>query len=444
MAVCDSENVSLKQLRSDQIAAWINDEWITRFPEQALTVAWASEECSNDKAIHKLDTAKTFSGYRFVSYESVECDVVNPVDYHSNKGVLTRRNGAFLLHFAAVDGEALVDVLYVATQYSDDLWYRLSLACMPMHFRPAWAAFEEECERLAGAVEPDDTVMVIGGRHNEFTPMADWSNIVLPVSLKNEIFNDVQSFFAKGATVYNRLNLKPFRKLLLAGVPGTGKTMICNALAKWALAQGYLVIYVSSAQKGRNDEYGSNFGKIQRAIDIAASSEYPTLILLEELDAYLHEEEKALILNVLDGSESTVNERGTLLIATTNYPEAIDERILKRPGRLDRIFVIPETKTQQDADDMLRLYLGEMWREAHTALVPKLVGYPGAFIREVAIHALTQVAYEDLTDVSLALLEESYRSLKAQIDARDDFLKHQNGAGFGFAATKVSGNGKHE
>jgi hypothetical protein len=39
------------------------------------------------------------------------------------------------------------------------------------------------------------------------------------------------------------------------------------------------------------------------ALAVAANSNLPTLILLEELDAYLHEEEKGLVLNGLDGSE---------------------------------------------------------------------------------------------------------------------------------------------
>jgi hypothetical protein len=63
-----------------------------------------------------------------------------------------------------------------------------------------------------------------------------------------------------------------------------------------------------------------------------------------------------------------------------------------------------------------------MWKDEHAGLVPQLVGYPGAFIREVAIYALTQLAYEDLDDLSMDLLERSFKGLKDQIDARDDFL----------------------
>jgi SpoVK/Ycf46/Vps4 family AAA+-type ATPase len=156
-------------------------------------------------------------------------------------------------------------------------------------------------------------------------------------------------------------------------------------------------------------------------------------VILEELDAYLHKHEKALVLNVLDGSESFINERGTLLIATTNYPEAIDERILKRPGRLDRIFIIPETRDVNDAEKMLRQYLGGMWQDNHRELVSDLVGYPGAFIREVAVYALTQVAYDDGTELPLQLLSDSFKRLKEQIDARDDFLTKRGRSSLGLS-----------
>ena len=269
--------------------------------------------------------------------------------------------------------------------------------------------------------------MIIGGRAPSFIPTVEWDDVILPAKLKNELMQDVESFFSTGIEVYRRLKLKPFRKLLLAGVPGTGKTMLCSALARWSLGREYLVIYVSGA-----DRSGSSFWKIEQALSIAARSKVPTLILLEELDAYLHEEEKAMVLNVLDGAESAENEKGTLLIATTNYPEAIDERILKRPGRLDRIYIIPETREREDAERMLQQYLGTMWKEEHRTMAHELVGYPGAFIREVAVYALTQVAYEDLQELSLELLEQSFDRLQEQIEARDDFLTKRARVGFSF------------
>jgi hypothetical protein len=418
-----------KSLKLEMMAAWIETKWLSTRPnEKPIIVSAPGNALADASVIAKFDpNFELPGGYRFTGYAPTVCDLLTQFSAVSYEGHITQRAGAFVYNFTHPSGDT-VNVLLLVCPFRDAEghnweWYIASLARVPEDFLPTWNAFANECSRLNNALEPTEKVVIIGGRSASFVPTVDWDEIVLPARLKSDILEDVSGFFDKGISVYQRLNLKPFRKLLLAGVPGTGKTMLCSALAKWAIDQGYVVIYVSSAYKDPNDPYGSTFGKIDHALRVAAYSSHPTLILLEELDAYLHAEEKALVLNVLDGNESSINDKGTLLVATTNYPEAIDERILKRPGRLDRVFIIPETRNQVDAGKMLQQYLGTMWKEEHRALVPQLVGYPGAFIREVAVYALTQCAYDDLNELSLEMLERSFAGLKEQIDARDIFLK---------------------
>lgn len=397
-------------LKLDVMKGWIEAEWMPRYPNLDLLTFRTTNACVRDDVIERFDRLFDLpEGYRFVGYEVVACSAVPHINDYNNEGKITHRTGAFLLRFTHRTTGAEVPVLAMSAHYKDDAWSPITLACLDRAFLGVWAIFAKECNRLSNSYSTTSEVMIIGGRTDSFTPATQWDDVILPAPLKKDIQDDVASFFTKGVDVYKRLNLKPFRKLLLAGVPGTGKTMICSALAKWALAQEYLVIYVSSAEKSQRDRYGSGFTNIQDALGIAANSSHPTLILLEELDAYLREGEKALVLNVLDGSESEINERGTLLVATTNYPEKIDERVLKRPGRLDRIFIIPETRDLEDAELMLRRYIGALWRDEHREIVPQLIGYPGAFIREVAIYALTQLAYDDLNELPLELLERSFR-----------------------------------
>ena len=410
-------------LKIDVMAKWIETDWLPQRSEPDLVTLWIVDSVVHDTVLAKFDPAFELpEDYRFTGALPIDCPVVVRVGEHLQTGELAYRSGAFVYSFAQAD--AKIDVLVLASRYTDD-GRMVSLACLPKRFNAVWTAFVVECDRLLRAMNPEPKVMIIGGRTASFVPTTRWDEVILPAALKDDILHDVETFFTKGIEVYKRLNLKPFRKLLLAGVPGTGKTMLCSALAAWALERNYLVIYISSA-----DQMGATFGKIQQALHVASYSQFPTLILLEELDAFLHDREKALVLNVLDGSELSVSDQGTLLIATTNYPEAIDERVLKRPGRLDRIFIIPETRRREDAEKMLKQYLGSMWHDDHRTLVPKLVGYPGAFIREVAIFALTQVAYDDLDTLPLAVLEKSYNSLKEQIDVRDDFLTRRGGISF--------------
>jgi ATPase family associated with various cellular activities (AAA) len=440
---CGDEQQAAQSLKMDILNEWINREWLPAHPIADPLIMQATTSVLNEDVLRRYDSHFDLSnGYRFAGVEPFETSIAARICEADFIGLTDDRMGAYLYHFASEVGE-LVDIIVVGAHYTDRGFDKIALAAVPRAFLPVWAVFAGECNRLNYALEPSLRVIIIGGHSQSFEPTVDWDDIILPTKLKNEIMDDVQSFFAKGVEVYRKLNLKPFRKILFAGVPGTGKTMICSALAKWGLARQYVVIYVSSARKGPGDQYGSNFQKIEEALQIAASSRLPSMIILEELDAYLHPEEKALILNVLDGSEAPVNKAGTLLISTTNYPEAIDERVLKRPGRLDRIYIVPEMRAQVDAEAMLKLYLGVMWRDEHRALVPQLVGYPGAFIREVAVAALTQVAYADLEALSYEMLEAAFIEMKAQIEARDAFIKrHPEAQALAPVANGANGNGK--
>ncbi len=419
---CGPVETGTGDLRMERMEGWARAEWMPRFPDAAFNCYLTNQTCVHQGALSRYDRTQALPGdVHFAGYDALDCDILAEVSAYDYDGEPAYRTGAYAYRFER-EG-VTVEVLVMSAHYADDGYHYVTMVCCAEEFLPVWHAFANECHRLVYALTPENEVIIIGGHRHAFVPTVNWDEVILPPALKDDLMTDVESFFTKGVQVYQRLKLKPFRKLLLAGVPGTGKTMLCSALAKWALAQGYLVIYVSSAQREPGQQHGATFDKIEQALSIAANSALPSMILLEELDAYLHREEKALVLNVLDGSEAPINQQGTLLIATTNYPEAIDERILKRPGRLDRIFIIPEAKTQVDAEAMLRQYVGVLWRDEHRALVPELTGYPGAFIREVAVHALTQVAYEDGDTLSLEMLRRSYLGLKEQLAARDDFLK---------------------
>jgi len=417
-------------LKLDIMGAWIEAEWIPRYPDQALETIIISESCIHEDVLTRFDPAFALpEDFTFGGYERIECPAVVRLHNVTGMGELSDHSGAYIYRFPNANTAETIEVLVMSAYYHDGGYYIAAVACLPKSFLSVWTAFSNECDRLWRGMEPTDKVIIVGGRSASFVPTVDWVDIILPDDLKTDLMQDVESFFSKGIDIYRRLKLKPFRKLLLAGIPGTGKTMLCSALAKWALDQTYLVIYVSSA-----DKEGAAFWKIEYALSVAAASDLPTLILLEELDAYLRDDDdKALVLNVLDGAESKENDQGTLLIATTNYPEAIDARILKRPGRLDRIFIIPEIRSREEAEKMLRHYLGDLWRDEHRSVAREMLGYPGAFVREVAIYAMTQMAFSGQEELSLALLEESFNSLLDQITAKDDFLTQQRGNGFGFA-----------
>ncbi|MEO1286943.1 MAG: ATP-binding protein [Chloroflexota bacterium] len=368
-------------------------------------------------------TAETplIDNFRFTHPSDADSSAV-PHIYDLNHGNLNESTGTYIYHFT--DDTSPVEMVIASAYYNDDLWNRVTLACVPQAYLPLYYAFHKACMAFA---YPDDDIMVIGGRNRTMKATVNIDDIILSNALKNSILSDVRTFFERGASVYREMGLNPFRKLLLAGVPGTGKTMMCNALAKWALDQGYRVIYVSSAQRGMGEEDGAQFWKVESALQSASYADRPALIILilEEMDAYPKAGDKAIILNVLDGAEGAQNPHGTLLIATTNYPEAIDERVIKRPGRLDRIYIVPPIEDDAQATAMLERYLKHLWQDDHAKLASKLVGYPGAFAREVVVFAVTQMIANNSTTLSYDELLTSYEMLQAQLQERDAFITAQ-------------------
>ena len=119
------------------------------------------------------------------------------------------------------------------------------------------------------------------------------------------------------------------------------------------------------------------------------------------------------------------------MLATTNYPDAIDDRIFKRPGRLDRIFIVPTIQDAEIANAMLQHYMSDQWQDDHAEIVDDLLDQPGAFVREVALQARMLAAHERKTEVTLQMLQASIQSLTKQMQLDSDFLMQRKPMGLG-------------
>lgn len=411
-----------------RLVKWAQREWEARWPDVPTVTIWASAECSNRVAHDKVKPGRRLRGKaRFNGLETLDCPEITPISDCGTRGkkmVLTATSGAYLFKFLTDDDTAF-EVIYISAYFDDDAQDLTAIALVPEAHLETWSAFEMQCARaVRPRIKRRRDVYIIGGTDAFFDPTVEWDDVILPPDLKQAIYDDVESFFNNGVQIYKDLKLAPFRKLLLAGVPGTGKTMLCAALARLAIQKKRIVVYVSGS-----DRDGATFEKIQRAFQAVASARYPTLLIVEELDAYLRGDDKARILNVLDGIESPNNPQGSMLVATTNYPEAIDERLVKRPGRLDRIYVVPRIQDEAQAEAMLRHYMGEHWQGGFIEIVADLIEQPGAFVREVALQARMLAAHNQQSRVTLELLAQSVNSLKEQMEAESDFLMQRRPMG---------------
>lgn len=152
---------------------------------------------------------------------------------------------------------------------------------------------------------------------------------------------DFQQFY-DDVEFYTRYGQSGMRKVLLSGPPGTGKTTIAMALAA-AKAKDIVCVLGD----------GENFAEVCYQ---AAARKQKTVIIAEEVDAFYRP--GADLLAFLDGMKTPRNPAGTYIIFSTNYPKRIDPRILKRPGRIDRVLPVGSFR-RKAAAACARMYLPE-------------------------------------------------------------------------------------
>ena len=152
--------------------------------------------------------------------------------------------------------------------------------------------------------------------------------------------------FLKNPDRYRKLGGRIPRGVLLAGRPGTGKTLLARAVAGEAGAPFFSV----SASEFVEAIVGIGASRVRDLFKQAKESQ-PAIIFIDELDAIGRsrqsgtsfggndEREQTLnqILTEMDGFESSAT---VIVLGATNRPEVLDAALL-RPGRFDRRVTVP-------------------------------------------------------------------------------------------------------
>jgi cell division protease FtsH len=153
--------------------------------------------------------------------------------------------------------------------------------------------------------------------------------------------------FLKNPDRYRRLGGRIPRGVLLAGRPGTGKTLLARAVA----GEAGVPFYSSSASEFVEAIVGIGASRVRDLFKQAKEAQ-PAIIFVDELDAIGRsrsagntfgggndEREQTLnqILTEMDGFDSG---EAVIVLGATNRPEILDPALL-RPGRFDRRVTVP-------------------------------------------------------------------------------------------------------
>lgn len=146
-------------------------------------------------------------------------------------------------------------------------------------------------------------------------------------SLISNVLEEINKFWSTG-DVFKQYGFLQRRGYLLYGPPGTGKTVLVKQIIDRIVKDRGIVI-LSNVPPSMVSKALQYLNKIEPSRQIVC--------VYEDIDAIIARWGEAELLALLDGEDSTDH---VLNIATTNYPEKLDKRIISRPRRFDRIIKI--------------------------------------------------------------------------------------------------------
>ncbi|RLN13978.1 hypothetical protein BBO99_00008128 [Phytophthora kernoviae] len=229
--------------------------------------------------------------------------------------------------------------------------------------------------------------------------------------------------------VYAHLGVEPPRGVLLHGPPGTGKSMLANAIAGECGAT-FLKVSAPEIVSGMSGESEQKL----RELFNEAISRAPSIIFIDEIDAITPKREtsqrgmeKRIVAQLLTSTDSLSLEntggKPVLLIGATNRPDALDSA-LRRAGRFDREIClgIPDDDAREK---ILRVLAHKMTLEGDfdfATLAHRTPGFVGADLvsltKEAAVGAVNRI-FTNIAPVKSLKVEAETASVSAETETSD-------------------------
>jgi AAA+ superfamily predicted ATPase len=150
--------------------------------------------------------------------------------------------------------------------------------------------------------------------------------IDFPDSLPSRILREIGEFWKLGAR-FRQYGFLHRRGYLFYGKQGGGKSSLIHQIIAQVVGAGHLAFFCENPHS-----FVACLELFRRV-----EPERPIVCIFEDIDAIIEEHGDSMLLQWLDGNhqvDKAVN------LASTNYPEKLDRRIISRPRRFDRILRI--------------------------------------------------------------------------------------------------------
>jgi cell division protease FtsH len=151
--------------------------------------------------------------------------------------------------------------------------------------------------------------------------------------------------FLKDPGKYRRVGARAPKGVLLAGAPGTGKTLLARATA----GEAGVPFFSASASEFIEMIVGVGASRV-RELFAEARKVAPSIVFIDEIDTIGrarggaravggHDEREQTLNQILTEMDGFSGQEGVVVLAATNRPDVLDPALL-RPGRFDRQIIV--------------------------------------------------------------------------------------------------------
>ena len=231
-----------------------------------------------------------------------------------------------------------------------------------------------------------------------------WASIIVDPEIKNSIRINTIGFLD------NYLRLQEYgipakRGIILAGDPGTGKTIVCKALMSEAENTTCIT----------TEAYGLLSGEYFSSLYSVAQDLSPSMVFIEDID-FIGQETPAF-LSLLAEMDGIQDKTAIVTVATSNSVESLDKALLERPSRFDCIYNLKRPTHEQRIDlvnqlsqhipltEYVKAYIAEKTNGCTPAQVQRVV--QGLVISHIAEKA--KIVQYTRDDVDHALTSINYK-----------------------------------
>jgi cell division protease FtsH len=283
-------------------------------------------------------------------------------------------------------------------------------------------------------INPASGVMKVGKNRarivGEEGTGVDFDDVAGADEAKQELVEIVE--FLQEPEKFHRVGARIPKGVMLAGAPGTGKTLLARAVA----GEAGVTFFSMNGSEFVEMFVGVGASRVRDLFE-QAKANAPCIVFIDELDALGKARGAGGPMGGNDEREQTLNQllvemdgfdpqTGVIIMAATNRPEILDPALL-RPGRFDRQVVV-DRPDRQGREAILRVHAAKikLARDVDLEVLAKRTpGFVGADLANLLNEGALLAARENKTEVSMSDLDAAIDRVIAGLEKKNRLVNEK-------------------